>query len=216
MSVRLFIGGIPKNTIVKDITDMLEDKGFGDEVPHENVTIQTPPGRGSHIFVNVDTNELAERIISECNGISFFGRPLRVEISRMRSYDSPGYSPSHSAPRAPDSVQYKLVAYPVSTPDEKQAILDALGDLQPARVFLKAQNKELSLSFSSPDVLSNAMELIKGKCSEVYEDTIFNRRSKHMAEGSIPMPRAGGAGGYPPRDFRESRAPPRPYRGSDW
>ena len=82
MSHSLYVGNFPYSTTDEQLTELFSEYGSV-----ESVRIlkdrETGMSRGFG-FVDMDSQEAAETVIAELNGMDFNGRPLKINHSRPR------------------------------------------------------------------------------------------------------------------------------------
>ena len=95
MSVRLYIGNLPKNFDNKELDSLF--KGIGEGIRFKAVfDKETRTCRGFG-FANVTDEKVAEAVIEQLNGSDFNGNSLRVERSERRDSNGGGRRGGHSS-----------------------------------------------------------------------------------------------------------------------
>ena len=82
MSIRLYVGNLPRSFETKDLDDLFASVGEGIRFKPVNDR-ETGECRGFG-FINVDDGKLAEALIERCNGMAFGGNSLKVERSERK------------------------------------------------------------------------------------------------------------------------------------
>jgi RNA recognition motif-containing protein len=102
MSVRLYVGNLPKELDGKELEQLLVSElgeAFAAKVVPDR---KTGKCRGFG-FITVDTTELAEQVIEQFNGRSFQDKPLKIEIAssapKEQGSETPASTNSSSANR---------------------------------------------------------------------------------------------------------------------
>ena len=86
MSIRLYVGNLPKETIDRDqLTEMFAQEG-------QNISTKLIKDRKTgkcrgFAFVTVPNDEIADQFIEKYNGQSFMDSPLKIEKALPRSKD---------------------------------------------------------------------------------------------------------------------------------
>lgn len=77
---RIYVGNLPYDAKVNDIRGLFADISY--QIKDISMSIDPMTGRNpSYCFVDFTTKEAAEKTIQHYNGLSFMGRPLKVNLS---------------------------------------------------------------------------------------------------------------------------------------
>ena len=88
MSVRLYVGNLPKEAIEREkLQEMFVD--FGENVTTKVIKDRKTGKCRGFAFVTVPTDETADALIEKCNGQSFMDNPLKIEKALPRSKEKP-------------------------------------------------------------------------------------------------------------------------------
>ncbi|KAF1349653.1 hypothetical protein BDV97DRAFT_352105 [Delphinella strobiligena] len=87
-SKRVYVGNLPYHATAEDIETYLQDAGF--EIERLDLSVDPFTQKNpSYCFVELFTQEQAQRALSELPGASFMGRPLKVNVHIPRRRDGP-------------------------------------------------------------------------------------------------------------------------------
>lgn len=184
--MKLSLLDIPRNTDREDVLDMLQDTGLIDSFDPDSVTIVSPPGRATHAVLELKDDTKLETVMTSLEQVLFFNKPLRVEPVRECGCCAP------TTPQG--AIMYKVVVYPVANEDEQEAVLRVVP--KPHTALLTRTLQELSLSYTNREGVTTVLDRVArltrpgGRPLEVYEDTVYNRRTEHMTRGEIVVNRS--------------------------
>jgi RNA recognition motif-containing protein len=89
MSIRLYVGNLPKEEIERDtLAAMFADEG--EQVSTKVIKDRKTGKCRGFAFVTVPTDELADRFIEKYNGQSFMENPIKIEKALPRSKSEDG------------------------------------------------------------------------------------------------------------------------------
>ncbi|MEL6579019.1 MAG: RNA-binding protein [Cyanobacteria bacterium J06621_12] len=99
MSIRLYVGNLPKEEIERDtLAAMFAEEG--DQVSTKVIKDRKTGKCRGFAFVTVATDELADQFIEKYNGQSFMDNPIKIEKALPRSKEEDG-TPEGSNTAAP-------------------------------------------------------------------------------------------------------------------
>jgi len=147
--VRIYVGNLP-NRVSKG---RLEEE-FGRVANIKKIQI---PRNGKYAFVDVETQEVAERVISELNGFVLEGSALRVELG-------------NNAPRRGDKkgdrktarTQNRIIITGLGSNTSWQDLKDVMRDIGGDVTFTSIKNGEGFAEFSSEGDVDKAIEKLDG------------------------------------------------------
>ncbi len=99
MPQKLFVGGLSYNTTTDELRELFAQSGT---VVSADIAVDRFSGRSRGFgFVEMETEEDANRAIEQLNGREFAGRRLSVEISRPKTAAAGGGSGPRGGARRP-------------------------------------------------------------------------------------------------------------------